>query len=503
MLSGPLFRRQRSLSIHDGNTQVLMSYTCDMSDVSQSQSLRQSKCCKTHVFTHFSFWRRVWEYIIFTVSCSCVAELSFIAIFAPDITLLQYSPFLILDVIYIVDLYVVTHTSFISHGIVIEEKKRMRAQYGKLALVCHLIGAIPLGWICACFTTKYWVHIIFSANRLLRLKRAIDANEVIRHSLVYLSWFSRLFPLLIMQYNIIHFFACIFYLSAFFEDEYDSWISLLHWNELNPPRQYIVSVYFVMTTVFTIGTGDITPQTSAERIIVIFIQLIGCMTNAYLVGTMVSLLIDPMRTKFTSDFREMWDYMKFKGLPDTLRYRILHEFQDKLDRCNGSEEPRSVFKYVPETIKDHLKLDMVRKCLASMSVMKNASEYMYVAFANVMQPISFSPGDVLVAQDSVTPVLFLLRTGIVQLLVNDMVVSTHDCENGVAFGELELFADLPRPATLKALTRIDGWTVDRNTMTEATHQVRARREMLYRYKEAFPDNYRQIRRSMYNRDHAN
>lgn len=40
--------------------------------------------------------------------------------------------------------------------------------------------------------------------------------------------------------------------------------------------QYVYSIYWATITMVTIGYGDITPQTSCERIYVMLVSLIGC-----------------------------------------------------------------------------------------------------------------------------------------------------------------------------------------------------------------------------------
>lgn len=446
------------------------------------------------IFTHFNFWRRVWEYVIFVVSISCLFEITFIPIFVPEITFKQYSPLIILDVLYILDLYVVTHTSYLSHGVVVRSPKRIVKRYGKFAIICHCIGVIPLNWL-GCIGGKWWMHVLCSIPRLFRLRRTTESLDTIRGSLVYFSWFSQLFPLMIFLANLIHFFACIFYLAAFFEPTYDCWITNLGWDKLAIPQQYVVSIYFVMTTILTIGFGDLTPQSSSERIVVIFIQLIGVMMNAYMVGTMVSFLIDPIGQRFLTNFSGCSDYMKFKGIPKDVRVQVMHVFQDKWDKYKGSDEPRQVFRHIPETVRNHLKLDIARKCFSVVPPMNLASERLLVGLANVMKPVAYCPGETIIEQDRIDPTLYLFKSGVIQVFLNGVLFATNNCDSGIGFGELELFIDQPRTATVKAVTYVEGWTISRDDLVMGmSHQSDLRTELLQTCKMVFPNYYKQIRR---------
>ena len=448
---------------------------------------------KWPIFTHFHILRRMWEYTILIVSMTCIFEISFIAIFVPKITLAQYSPFLLVDLLYLIDLYVVTHTAYISHGVLIESPTRIRKRYGKFALICHIIGCVPLGWL-GCFTSVWWGHVLLSLNRLFRLRRTIEAVSVINSSLIYSSWIARLFPLISLLFCLIHFFACLFYLSAFLEsDHLGTWIYVLRWNNLSPPQQYVVACYFTMTTIMTIGYGDLTPQTSSERIVVTFIQLTGVLINAFLVGTLVSLLMDPIGNDFIQDFRGMWSYMKFKKIPNELRSQILNIYQEKFQRYKGSPDPTTVFKFIPQTVANHLKIDTTIKCLKEIPGMDIASDRLLFTIANIMKPISFCPGDVVFKQGDVIPILFLFQSGIVDFYINDELFNTMNCDHGVGIGDIEMLIDRPRHATVKAVTFLEGWTVSRNALLmSVSHQLDLKNELLANFQMVFVDYSDQI-----------
>ena len=51
---------------------------------------------------------------------------------------------------------------------------------------------------------------------------------------------------------------------------------------------YIFSLYWIFTTLTTVGYGDYTPGTSAERLIVLVFEFIGFCYNAVLISIMSS-----------------------------------------------------------------------------------------------------------------------------------------------------------------------------------------------------------------------
>jgi len=63
----------------------------------------------------------------------------------------------------------------------------------------------------------------------------------------------------------------------------ESWLSDGFQN-ISRMEQYVNSLYFSVTTMCTIGYGDIRPKTSPELLIVIFLELVAGILFAYILG---------------------------------------------------------------------------------------------------------------------------------------------------------------------------------------------------------------------------
>lgn len=59
---------------------------------------------------------------------------------------------------------------------------------------------------------------------------------------------------------------------------------------LTPIEQYIMSMYFVVTTIATVGYGDIGPKTTAERVFVIGLELFGVSFFSFMSGALSSII---------------------------------------------------------------------------------------------------------------------------------------------------------------------------------------------------------------------
>jgi len=85
-----------------------------------------------------------------------------------------------------------------------------------------------------------------------------------------------------------HWFACLWYITYYIEDAAENWITSGGFEDYNTFDSYIASWYFSVMTMSTIGYGDISPVTSAERIVACIMMLVGAGIYAYVVGSITS-----------------------------------------------------------------------------------------------------------------------------------------------------------------------------------------------------------------------
>jgi hypothetical protein len=300
-----------------------------------------------------------------------------------------------------------------------------------------------------------------------------------------------------MLIGTIHLLACLFYACGLLEDalEEPPWFTKLSPSEAaSKPRLYIYALYFVATTVWTIGTGPFTCSTTSERLLLIAMALVGVFVNAYCVGAMVSFLMNPIGREFMTAFKGVWDYLRFKRISQRLQTEVLNVFQAKWDAYEGGSEPRTVFRYVPESVRDRIKLDIARACFMKISMMQLATERMLIAFANVMKPFTACPGEIVIRQNETAPVLHLFRSGVINIWINASFFAENNCDAGIGMGELELLVDVPRAMTVVAVTYVDGWVLHRNDLVlEMEHQIGLRNELLQICRLVFPAYFDQIK----------
>ena len=129
---------------------------------------------------------------------------------------------------------------------------------------------------------------VFRLLRLGRVARKIDK---------YLEYGASTFFLLMLSFCLVaHWMACLFYLIATSYDNYEphGWLQLLGrqlgdayqlkngTDKVDPntgptlPSKYVSALYYTLTSLTTIGFGNIAPNTTAEKLFGCVTMLLGC-----------------------------------------------------------------------------------------------------------------------------------------------------------------------------------------------------------------------------------
>ena len=94
--------------------------------------------------------------------------------------------------------------------------------------------------------------------------------------------------------------------------------------DADPLTQYLYSVYWALTTLTTVGYGDITPTNNVERVFSLFALLTGALIFGYMLSSIGSLVaaMDRQAVKVEVELDEVKDYIRWRGLPRDLVVRV-------------------------------------------------------------------------------------------------------------------------------------------------------------------------------------
>ncbi|KAL0037532.1 hypothetical protein WJX77_001322 [Trebouxia sp. C0004] len=337
---------------------------------------------------------------------------------------------------------------------------------------------------------------ILRALRLLRLMRLLQQLFVMSLSAPQTHvplinralpvWMSYLAQLLYIVGLFINFLACVWVFVAYREEMTGTWI-----NSYSPfvsgfstetdatsltsaearsipgPDVYLAAAYWSLTTVSTIGFGDILPITNAERAVMLMSQITGVLFFGILLGSITSLLQRASQeVKDAQMFREKMasvsEWMARVKLPRELKTKIRAYYAEVWVRQTVVENDLNLFKELPTHLKAQVAWRSNKSIMDKLDTFQDLQEETLFMIAGRATPVKMAPGHEICSQGDPADCIWLLHEG-------DVIATYHyreaEVEKAPAIvGETALLAGSEgqysiRPCGYRALTACVLWEI--------------------------------------------
>ena len=452
-----------------------------------------SKDCR---FSHYGRKRRAWEYLVLLCSILTIIEITFVFIVYPQITFVQYLPFFIIDIIHAIDHFVITRTIFITNGEIIGDTDIIKQLYGKTSLWINLISIIPLGWIGVAANSSI-TYLVLSLNKVLRLYRGWIAFRTTRTQLPYIGSVLTILPFFFVLLFAIHMFSCILIIVASAEGVENSWAGTYYEQNYNTLQLYVVGFYFVLTTVSTIGYGDIVPKTNTEIIVMIFVQIIGVLMHAFITSNMVYVFFNPLESDFINQYKVSQDYLKFKKVDMDKRKEVRNFCQYYWETTGAAGGIRNILKNLPKSLRTNIKLELTNNFFTSTVSFSSLSKGQLAKIAKIIKHVTFSPGSYLYTQGETCNCMLFVGRGITQIMADGQVIATMACNEATVHGENQMLLGSQCATSIRALTYVDAWVLYKDDLSNLMrHRGYIRNLMMQSIAVAFPVVIDDIARNM-------
>ena len=80
------------------------------------------------------------------------------------------------------------------------------------------------------------------------------------------------------------------FIAKFDETSKENWIYIKDFGDMDNYDLYVTSFYFSVTTIVTVGYGDITAISSTEKIVAVFLMIIGVIAFSFATGALSSII---------------------------------------------------------------------------------------------------------------------------------------------------------------------------------------------------------------------
>jgi Trk-type K+ transport system membrane component len=137
------------------------------------------------------------------------------------------------------------------------------------------------------------LYKLIKLTKLLRILKIVkEKSKLLKYvrEVVKLGYgFERLVFFVLIFLLISHIVACMWIFVAKFANYEGTWMEG-DLEEVDPLEQYLISFYFTVTTITTVGYGDISASSNGEKYFCILIMIIGVVSFSILSGSLANVL---------------------------------------------------------------------------------------------------------------------------------------------------------------------------------------------------------------------
>lgn len=232
-------------------------------------------------------------------------------------------------------------------------------------------------------------------------------------------------------------------------------------SESDPPTdgltRYLRALYWSVTTLATVGYGDITPAANAQLVYTMGVMLLGVGVYGYVIGNITSLLanIDLAKSHYRESMERLGAFMRYRDIPIPLQRRLRDYYTYLWENRLGGYGESTVLADLPESLRAEVAIFLRRDFIQRAPLFKEASQEFIRDLALQLRPQVYTPGDYIFrfAQDGQE--MYFISRGAVEIVARDGETVLNTLHDGDFFGELALLFRQPRTASVRAVDYCD------------------------------------------------
>nr|XP_015831382.2 potassium voltage-gated channel subfamily H member 4a [Nothobranchius furzeri] len=429
------------------------------------------------ILLHYSVSKALWDWLILLATFYVAVTVPFNVCFVShneggDHSLISRSTIwsdIAVEMLFMLDIILNFRTTYVSQsGQVVYDARSIYLHYCTTWFFVDLIAALPFDLLYAFnITVTSLVHLLKTIRllRLLRLMQKLDRYS--QYSAVVLTLLMSVFALLA------HWMACVWYVIGREEIESSDpvtwdigWLQELGKRLEMPyvnstkggpsmPSAYISSLYFTLSSLTSVGFGNVCANTDAEKVFSICIMLIGALMHAVVFGNVTAIIqrMYSRRSLYHTRMKDLKDFIRVHRLPQQLKQRMLEYFQATWSVNNGINANELLHDFPDELRADiamHLNKDILQ-----LPVFERASRGCLRSLSLLIKTSFCAPGEYLIRHGDALHANYFVCSGSLEVLKDGMVQAI------LGKGDL-IGADLPEQeqviktnADVKALTYCD------------------------------------------------
>ncbi|KAK8597857.1 hypothetical protein V6N13_095253 [Hibiscus sabdariffa] len=333
--------------------------------------------------------------------------------------------------------------------LLIDDPKRIAWKYGSSWLVFDIISTIPSELAQKISPKPLRTYGLFNMLRLWRLRRVSALFSRLEKDKNYNYFWIRCAKLVCVTLFAVHCAGCFYYLiAARYHDPARTWIGASlgdNFRQQSLAIQYVTSMYWAITTLTTVGYGDLHPVNTREMLFDIFYMLFNLGMTAYLIGNMTNLVVHgTSRTRrFRDTIQAASSFAQRNQLPPRLQDQMLAHLCLKFRTDSEGLQQQETLDALPKAIRSSISHYLFYSLMDKVYLFRGVSNDLLFQLVSEMKAEYFPPKEDVILQNEAPTDFYILVTGAVDLLV------VGEAKAGDICGEIGVLCYRPQLFTVR------------------------------------------------------
>jgi hypothetical protein len=289
--------------------------------------------------------------------------------------------------------------------------------------------------------------------RLFRLVRIFSTLRIFE-KWESVSWINpgylKIKKFLFFAILLIHTVACLWFLTSSINDFPEaSWVVQSGLLEESAVSQYIRSLYWTVTTMTTVGYGDIIPGIDIEYIFALLTMLSGASLYALVIGNIASTInsLDKTKSAYWAKVNGINNYLKKRKVPIKLNDKVRDYFEFLWKEYRGFNNVDFI-QDLPENIKLEVIANLSEKSLKRIPIFNLASKELRRELLLSLRLKTYPPDMTVTKVGEKGDSIYFISKGVLGVFNDGHKKSLMKLKAGESFGELSLILNEERTANV-------------------------------------------------------